>query len=324
MMAKKTSWTYKKAGVDIAAGDALVDRIKKRLPGIGDFAGLFPFPSGMKKPYLVGCTDGVGTKLKIAQELDGHDTIGIDLVAMNVNDLICTGARPLFFLDYFATGHLNVRVAERVIQGMIAGCDQAGCHLIGGETAEMPGFYKPGEYDLAGFAVGVVDGERRVRNDKIKPGDVLLGLPSSGVHSNGYSLVRALFRGDALRKWKSALLAPTKIYVKPTLAALKKFPGAIKGIAHITGGGLVENIPRFLPKNCDAILHLATWPMLPVFNEIRRRGDVADAEMYRTFNMGLGLVLAVAREKAAAIKKFLSPCYEVGRVEKGNRVVHLR
>ena len=323
-MATKKNWTYKKAGVDIEAGDALVDRIKKRLPAIGDFAGLFPFPAGMKKPYLVGCTDGVGTKLKIAQELGAHDTIGIDLVAMNVNDLICTGARPLFFLDYFATGHLDVGVAERVIDGMIDGCKQAGCALIGGETAEMPGFYKPGEYDLAGFSVGVVDGADRVRNDKIKPGDVLLGLPSSGVHSNGYSLVRVLFRGADLKKWGKALLAPTKIYVKPVLAALKKFPGAIKGVAHITGGGLLENVPRFLPKNCDAVFQLATWPLPEVFNEIRRRGNVSDNEMYRTFNMGLGLVLAVSREKADAVKKALAPCYEVGRVEKGKRVVQFR
>ncbi len=323
-MATKKSWTYKKAGVDIVAGDALVDRIKKRLPAIGDFAGLFPFPKGLKNPYLVGCTDGVGTKLKVAQELGRHDTIGIDLVAMNVNDLICTGARPLFFLDYFATGRLDVGVAERVINGMIDGCKQAGCALIGGETAEMPGFYKPGEYDLAGFAVGVVDEPQRVRNETIRPGDVLLGLPSSGVHSNGYSLVRVLFRGADLKKWGTALLAPTKIYVKPVLAALAKYPGAIKGVAHITGGGITENVPRFLPKNCDAVFHLATWPLPEVFSEIRRRGNVTDDEMYRTFNMGLGLVVAVAPDKAAAVKKALAPCYVVGQVEKGTRVVRYR
>ena len=324
-MEKKNNkgWTYKKAGVDIDAGDALVDRIKKKLPAIGDFAGLFPFPRGYKKPYLVGCTDGVGTKLKIAQDLDVHDTIGIDLVAMNVNDLVCGGARPLFFLDYFATGHLDVDTAEKVIGGMIEGCRQAGCALIGGETAEMPGFYKPEEYDLAGFAVGVVDESQRVRNDKIKPGDVLLGLPSSGVHSNGYSLVRVLFRGPDLKKWGKALLAPTKIYVKPVLNALQKHRGAIKGIAHITGGGLLENVPRFLPKNCDAVFHTASWPLPEVFAEIRKRGNVSDIEMFRTFNMGLGLVLAVSREKAAAVKKLLEPCFEVGRVEKGARAVRL-
>ena len=319
----KTSWTYKKAGVDIDAGDALVDRIRKKLPAIGDFAGLFPLPKGLKKPYLVGCTDGVGTKLKIAQDLDVHDTIGIDLVAMNVNDLICCGARPLFFLDYFAAGKLEVDVAEKVIGGMIYGCRQAGCALIGGETAEMPGMYPPGEYDLAGFAVGVVDDRDRVRNEKIRPGDVLLGLPSSGVHSNGYSLVRVLFRGADLKKWGKALLAPTTIYVKPVLAALRKYPGAIKGLAHITGGGLLENVPRFLPKNADAVFHVATWPLPPVFAEIRRRGNVADEEMFRTFNMGLGMVLAVAPEKADAVRKALAPCFEVGRVEAGRRRVRL-
>jgi phosphoribosylformylglycinamidine cyclo-ligase len=319
----KTSWTYKKAGVDIDAGDALVDRIRKKLPAIGDFAGLFPLPKGLKKPYLVGCTDGVGTKLKIAQDLDVHNTIGIDLVAMNVNDLICCGARPLFFLDYFAAGKLEVNVAEKVIGGMIDGCRQAGCALIGGETAEMPGMYPDGEYDLAGFAVGVVDDRDRVRNEKIRPGDVLLGLPSSGVHSNGYSLVRVLFRGADLKKWGKALLAPTTIYVKPVLAALRKFPGAIKGLAHITGGGLLENVPRFLPKNTDAVFHVATWPLPPVFAEIRRRGNVADEEMFRTFNMGLGMVLAVAPEKADAVRKALAPCFEVGRVESGRRRVRL-
>lgn len=317
------SWTYKKAGVDIDAGDALVDRLRKRLPAIGDFAGLFPVPGGLKKPYLVGCTDGVGTKLKIAQDLNSHDTIGIDLVAMNVNDLICCGARPLFFLDYFAAGKLEVRVAEKVINGIIDGCRQAGCALIGGETAEMPGMYPAGEYDLAGFSVGIVDEKDRVRNERIKPGDVLLGLPSSGVHSNGYSLVRVLFRGADLKKWGKKLLAPTRIYVKPVLNALAKHPGAIKGIAHITGGGLLENVPRFLPKNCDAVFHPATWPLPEVFAEIRRRGNVADAEMYRTFNMGLGMVLAVAPEKAAAVRKLLAPCYEVGRVESGKRAVRL-
>jgi phosphoribosylformylglycinamidine cyclo-ligase len=320
-MAKK--WTYKKAGVDIEAGDALVDRIRKRLPAIGDFAGLFPFPKGLKKPYLVGCTDGVGTKLKIAQALGVHDTVGIDLVAMNVNDLICSGARPLFFLDYFAAGHLNVNTAEKVIEGIIEGCRQAGCALIGGETAEMPGFYRPGEYDLAGFSVGVVDDSARVRNDRIRSGDVLLGLSSSGVHSNGYSLVRALFRGAALKKWGRALLAPTRIYVKPVLAALKKFPGAINGIAHITGGGLLENVPRFLPRGLDAVFHTATWPLPEVFGEIRRRGNVADEEMFRTFNMGLGMVLAVRREKAAAVQKSLADCHFVGYIDKGRRRVRL-
>jgi phosphoribosylformylglycinamidine cyclo-ligase len=315
------SWTYKKAGVDIEAGDALVDRIRKKLPAIGDFAGMLPLPGGMKQPMIVGCTDGVGTKLKIAQELNRHDTIGVDLVAMSVNDLICCGARPLFFLDYFATGRLSVGVAEKVIDGIIRACKDSDCALIGGETAEMPGFYKPGEYDLAGFAVGVVDKAKRLDNSKIKPGDVLLGLPSSGVHSNGYSLVRALFKGKDLRKWGAKLLAPTKLYVRPVMKALAAFPGAVKGVAHITGGGLTENVPRFLPKTCDAVFHLASWPVPEVFAEIRRRGRVEEAEMFRTFNMGLGMVLAVDPAKADALRKLLAPCFEVGRVEKGKRIV---
>ncbi len=315
-------WTYKKSGVDIDAGDALVDRIRRRVPSIGDFAGLFPFPrNGYKKPYLVGCTDGVGTKLKVAQELNVHDTIGIDLVAMNVNDLICCGAKPLFFLDYFAAGKLDVDVADQVVQGIIRGCREAECALIGGETAEMPGMYKPGEYDLAGFAVGVVDESERVDNRRIKAGDVLLGLPSSGVHSNGYSLVRALFKGRDLKTWGKKLLAPTRIYVRPVRRALKAFPGAIKGMAHITGGGLLENVPRFLPKKLDAAFFRASWPVPEVFTELRRRGRVEEAEMFRTFNMGLGLVLAVSREKADGLQKLLAPCYRVGRVEPGGQKV---
>lgn len=318
-----TKWTYKKSGVDIDAGDALVDYIRKKNPAIGDFAGLFPMPGGMKKPCLVGCTDGVGTKLAIAQELGMHDTIGIDLVAMNVNDLICCGAKPLFFLDYYASGKLDLKTAKRVLNGIVAGCKESDCILIGGETAEMPGMYPVGEYDLAGFAVGVVDQEKRVRNDKIKAGDVLLGLPSSGVHSNGYSLVRALFKGKDLRKWGKKLLAPTKLYVRPIVKTLAKFPGAVKGIAHITGGGLLENVPRFLPKNLDAVIFRATWPVPEVFTEMQRRGNVDDREMFRTFNMGLGMVLAVDPKMADAVQKFLKPCYRVGRVSPGKRLVRL-
>ena len=317
------SWTYKKSGVDIDAGDALVDFIRTKNSAIGDFAGLFPMPKGMKKPMLVGCTDGVGTKLKIAQDLGVHGTIGIDLVAMNVNDLICCGAKPLFFLDYFASGKLELPVAKKVIEGIMEGCRQADCLLIGGETAEMPGMYPKGEYDLAGFAVGAVDDVRRVRNDKIRPGDVLLGLPSSGVHSNGYSLVRAIFKGKALKQWGKKLLAPTKIYVRPVLKALAAHPGAVKGLAHITGGGLLENVPRFLPKGTDAVIFKASWPVPEVFTELQRRGGVAEPEMFRTFNMGLGMVLAVERSKAPAVRRQLAPCFEIGRVEKGAGIVRL-
>ncbi len=322
-MPKTSSWTYKKSGVDIDAGDALVDYIRKKNPAIGDFAGLFPMPKGYKRPNLVSCTDGVGTKLKIAQELGVHDTIGIDLVAMNVNDLICCGAKPLFFLDYFAAGKLELPVAKKVLDGIVEGCRQAQCLLVGGETAEMPGMYPKGEYDLAGFSVGLVDEADRVRNDKIKPGDILLGLPSSGVHSNGYSLVRALFKGKDLKKWGKKLLAPTKIYVRPVLKALAAFPGAIKGLAHITGGGLLENVPRFLPEGTDALFFKGSWPVPEVFTEMERRGKVEEKEMFRTFNMGLGMVLAVERSKAVAVRRLLSPCYEVGRVEKGARSVRL-
>ncbi|MBI4395630.1 MAG: phosphoribosylformylglycinamidine cyclo-ligase [Elusimicrobia bacterium] len=316
------SWTYKKSGVDIDAGDALVDHIRKRIPSIGDFAGLFPLPkNGRGQSYLVGCTDGVGTKLKVAQELGLHDTIGIDLVAMNVNDLLCCGAKPLFFLDYYAAGKLDLKVAKRVVDGIIRGCREADCLLIGGETAEMPGMYPAGEYDLAGFAVGLVNEAERVRNERIKPGDVLLGLPSSGVHSNGYSLARALFKGKDLKKWGKKLIEPTRIYVRPVRKALAAHPGAIKGLAHITGGGLLENVPRFLPKKTDAVLYKASWPVPEVFTEMQRRGRVDENEMFRTFNMGLGMVLAVSREKAQAVKKLLEPCYEVGRIQTGSRIV---
>ena len=317
----KKSWTYKKSGVDIDTGDALVDYIQKKNPSVGDFAGLFPLPKGLKNPRIVACTDGVGTKLAIAQELGIHHTVGIDLVAMNVNDLICCGAKPLLFLDYFACGKLELGVAKKVLDGIMEGCRQGECKLIGGETAEMPGMYPPGEYDLAGFAVGVLDERDRVRNDRIKPGDVLLGLPSTGVHSNGFSLVRALFKGRDLKKWGQKLLAPTKIYVKDVRRALARFPGAIKGLAHITGGGLTENVPRFLPKGADAVIFRASWPVPEVFTEMRKRGSVSEGEMFRTFNMGLGLVLAVERGKAEALRKFLAPCFEVGRVESGSRVV---
>jgi phosphoribosylformylglycinamidine cyclo-ligase len=275
----------------------------------------------LKNPRIVACTDGVGTKLAIAQELGIHHTVGIDLVAMNVNDLICCGAKPLLFLDYFACGKLELGVAKKVLDGIMEGCRQGECKLIGGETAEMPGMYPPGEYDLAGFAVGVLDERDRVRNDRIKPGDVLLGLPSTGVHSNGFSLVRALFKGRDLKKWGPKLLAPTKIYVTDVRRALARFPGAIKGLAHITGGGLTENVPRFLPKGADAVIFRASWPVPEVFTEMRKRGVVSEGEMFRTFNMGLGLVLAVERGKAEALRKFLAPCFEVGRVESGSRVV---
>lgn len=310
--------TYKKAGVDIEAGDALVDRIKRLSPVIGGFAGLLPFPKDeFKEPLLVGCTDGVGTKLKIAFLADRHDTVGIDLVAMNVNDLLCCGALPLFFLDYFACGKLHVDVAEKVIKGIVEGCRQSDCILLGGETAEMPGFYKPGEYDLAGFAVGAVDKHKVIDGGKVGPGDVVLGIPSSGLHSNGYSLVRKLFSTKELqRRWKE-FLAPTKIYVKALQPFIKSGAPSIKAMAHITGGGFTENIPRAIPKGLRARIHPRSWPMPELFREIQNRSKLPDEEMFRTFNMGIGFALIVAPSDVAVFEERLAPLYSIGVVERG-------
>jgi phosphoribosylformylglycinamidine cyclo-ligase len=317
--------TYKMAGVDIDAGNALVKMIKKSAPWIGGFSGVVELPNGHKKPVLVGTTDGVGTKVKIAQALGIHDTIGIDLVAMNVNDLICVGAKPLFFLDYFATGKLDVGVAHKVIQGIFKGCRIAGCRLLGGETAEMPGMYKPGEYDLAGFAVGIADKSKVLNGRGVKPGDVLIGLPSSGVHSNGYSLVRKLFRPPEVRKLRKILLAPTVIYVKKILKLLSH-PGlrdSVRGIAHITGGGFQDNIPRVIPRGFQIRVRKNSWPKPEIFNLIQKRSGLPDEEMYRTLNMGIGLVLVVDRKKAEAVRRFLKPAYEIGVIERGNKGVIL-
>jgi len=314
--------TYKTAGVDVDAGNALVDRIKKMTTGIGGFAGLYPMPKGFKNPQLVGCTDGVGTKLKIAFLTNQHDTVGIDLVAMNVNDLLCCGARPLFFLDYFACGKLNVDVAENVIKGIVEGCRQAECKLLGGETAEMPGFYEAGEYDLAGFATGVVDKSRVIDGRTIKPGDIVLGLPSSGFHSNGYSLVRKVFPEAELKhRWKE-FLAPTIIYhktLKPLLWGKK--PSVIKGMAHITGGGFIDNIPRVLRKGLQICIQRGSWPVPEIFLEVQRRARLPDAEMYRTLNMGIGLIMVVAPKDVATIEKKIKTVYRIGVVEKGGQEI---
>ncbi|MCC7040215.1 MAG: phosphoribosylformylglycinamidine cyclo-ligase [Burkholderiales bacterium] len=307
------SLSYRDAGVDIDAGDALVERIKpfarrtlrpEVLAGIGGFGGLIEIGKRFREPVLVASTDGVGTKLMLAQRAGRHDTIGIDLVAMSVNDILVQGAEPLFFLDYYACGKLDVDVAATVVQGIAAGCEEAGCALIGGETAEMPGMYPEGEYDLAGFAVGVVEKSRVIDGRDIAAGDVLLGLASSGPHSNGYSLVRRIlaasgaplttpFGSDSLG---AALLAPTRIYVKPMLATLAVV--LVKGMAHITGGGLVENVPRMLPAGTQARLVRATWPRPPIFDWLQEHGNVTDAEMHRVFNCGIGLVVAVAAADA--------------------------
>jgi phosphoribosylformylglycinamidine cyclo-ligase len=316
----RTPLTYRDAGVDIDAGDALVERIKPLarrtmrdgvLAGIGGFGALFEVPKRYREPVLVSGTDGVGTKLRLAFALDGHDTVGIDLVAMSVNDILVQGAEPLFFLDYFACGRLEVDVAARVVGGIAAGCEQAGCALIGGETAEMPGMYPDGEYDLAGFAVGAVEKSAIVDGRSIVPGDAVIGLPSSGAHSNGYSLVRRVieracggldsprmrddFHGAPLR---DAVLAPTRIYVKPVLSLLSAV--RVKGLAHVTGGGLVENVPRVLPDGCAAVLRRDAWTMPPLFSWLQREGGIADAEMHRVFNCGIGMVVVVDAADADA------------------------
>lgn len=320
--------TYKTAGVDIDAGNELVERIKKMAPRIGGFSDGMPLPKGIKKPIIVGCTDGVGTKLAIAQALKVHDTIGYDLVGMNVNDLICSGAQPLFFLDYFACGKLEVGVAETVIKGIVAACKESDCELLGGETAEMPGFYKPGEYDLAGFATGVVDADRKLNPKKtVKPGDVLLGIPSSGLHSNGYSLVRKVFNENEWEAKKKWLLAPTRLYVRPALKVLstvnKGKTQKAKGFVHVTGGGFIDNIPRILPEKMDAVIKLESWPMLPIFEEIAARASLTKEEMFRTFNMSIGLVAVLDSSVVESVKKIVGTSYVIGHVSKGKGEVRL-
>ncbi len=318
--------TYAQAGVSIDAGSELVRRIKKIVSAsklsksaIGGFSGLYPLPKGFGKGFLSGCCDGVGTKLKLAFLLNKHDTVGIDLVAMNVNDLICQGAKPLFFLDYFACGKLEVDTAEAVIRGIQNGCEQAGCILLGGETAEMPGFYAQGEYDLAGFSVGILKDKDTVKRSKVKAGDVVLGLASSGVHSNGFSLVRKIFSEDELRENGAALIEPTRIYVKKIMALLesKKLKGAVKAIAHITGGGWPENPPRVVPKGFQFEFKKGSWPILEIYQKMQRRGSVAESEMFRTFNMGIGLMLVVSEDKADAVRRFLKEGYFIGHIAKG-------
>src|SRR2546423_6304228 len=281
--------SYRDAGVDIDAGDALVEAIKpfarrtlrpEVLAGIGGFGALCELPKKYRQPVLVSGTDGVGTKLKLAFALGRHDTVGIDLVAMSANDVLVQGAEPLFFLDYFACGKLENRVAVEVVKGIARGCELAGCALIGGETAEMPGMYPAGEYDLAGFCVGVVEKERIVDGRAIVPGDALLGLASSGPHANGYSLIRKILEG-ARGKPPFDLLEPTRIYVKPVLALLEKLP--VKGIAHITGGGLLGNVPRVLPENTSARIVGAAWPRPEIFRWLQQEGNVAEEEMHRVF-----------------------------------------
>ena len=340
--------TYKDAGVDVERGYEAVRRMKQHvattfdenvLGGLGSFGGFYSIENEkMDKPVLVAGTDGVGTKLKLAFLMDKHDTVGIDCVAMCVNDVVCQGARPLIFLDYIATGYLDPEKVEKIVAGVAEGCRQAGCALIGGETAEMPDFYPAGEYDLAGFTVGLVDREKSISGERVREGDVLVGMASSGVHSNGYSLVRKLVLTEGRdlnapveafggKSWGETLLTPTKIYVKPALKACAA--ADVHGIAHITGGGFIENIPRILPDGLTAYIDLGTWPVLPVFTELQRLGGLTDRQIYNTFNMGIGMVFAVDAAEADAVIAALAACgesaYRIGEVgktgEDGERLV---
>ncbi len=328
--------SYKDAGVNISEADKLVDYLKTKNKAIGGFSGLMPLPKNIKKPLLVASTDGVGTKLLLAKSLKDYSTIGIDLVAMVVNDMAVSGARPLFFLDYYATGALKVKEARQVIDGILEGCRQAGCPLIGGETAELPGLYQPGDFDLAGFAVGVVDADKVITGKTVKPGDVVFGIASSGVHSNGYSLVRKVVEKSGASLNKKApglgnktlgktLLEPTRIYTSLVSKLITKVN--IKAIAHITGGGIVGNLNRVLPKKADAIVHEGLWPIPPIFEWLEENGPVDHNEMYKTFNMGLGLMGIVS---AAEIEKLIragkalgEEIYVVGTIEKGTGIVEI-
>ncbi|MCK8826881.1 phosphoribosylformylglycinamidine cyclo-ligase [Natroniella acetigena] len=336
--------SYKDAGVDIEAGDKAVAKLKddvqatfgpEVLTGLGGFGALFaPDLTDYQQPVLVSGTDGVGTKLKVAFMMEEHNTVGIDLVAMCVNDILAQGARPLFFLDYLATGKLDPDHVAEIVKGITAGCKQSEAALIGGETAEMPDFYQAGEYDLAGFVVGIVDKDKIITGDEIKPGDQIIGLGSNGIHSNGYSLVRKVFFekagygvNDQIDELGTTLgeelLKPTRIYVKPVLKLLEEYQ--IKGVAHITGGGLIENLPRILPDETKAVINQDSWEVQPVFNLMQELGAIEEKEMYRTFNMGIGMVLVVPEEEAEEViktaQKLGEAAYLIGEVKAGENKV---
>ena len=342
-MNQPPSLSYRDAGVDIDAGSALIDRIRPiasrtRRPGVldslGGFGALFELPlDRYRQPVLVAGTDGVGTKLRLALELGIHDTIGIDLVAMCVNDLVVQGAEPLFFLDYYATGKLDVDIATEVVRGIGNGCEQAGCALVGGETAEMPGMYSDHDYDLAGFCVGVVEKSKIIDGSRVRPGDVLLGLASSGPHSNGYSLIRKVLEvgnADLAQPFGDAtlgetLLAPTRIYVRSLLDLFSRTE--VHALAHITGGGLPENLPRVLPEGCHAVIERAAWQRPAIFDWLRDQGNIEEFELHRTFNCGIGMVLVVAEAEAEAARRQLhdsgETVWQIGRIEAGERGVTL-
>ena len=343
-MTKSYSDAYKSAGVDVTAGYKAVELMKKHvsrtttsgvLDSIGGFGGLFaPDMTGMKKPVLVSGTDGVGTKLKLAMLLDKHDTVGIDCVAMCVNDVVCAGAQPLFFLDYIACGKNNPEKIADIVKGVADGCVESGCALIGGETAEMPGFYPEDEYDLAGFTVGIVDEEKIIDKNNVKVGDVIVGLASSGVHSNGFSLVRKVFDIDAGTTLKDyadvlgkplgeALLTPTRLYVKPVLHVLKEVN--VKSIAHITGGGFYENLPRAYGETLNASITKGSWPILPIFNLLQEKGNIPEHDMFNTFNMGIGMAMIVSPEDVEKTMSILKEngvdAYQIGVMEEGDHSV---
>lgn len=328
----KNSVTYRQSGVDIDEADKLVDYLRTQNKAIGGFSGLMPIPRGYKKPLLVASTDGVGTKLLLAKMAGDYTTIGIDLVGMVVNDMLVCGGKPIFFLDYYATGKLKVSEARKVIDGILEGCQQANCPLIGGETAELPGLYAPGDFDLAGFGVGVVEADRVITGKNVRPGDAVFGIASSGLHSNGFSLARRVLtpdskslarkvpgtEGHTLRK---TLLTPTRIYVDLfTKLFAQKHP--IKALAHITGGGIPGNLNRVLPSKCDALIEEGTWPVPPIFQMIASEGPVIPEEMYKTFNMGLGMMGVIAPEHfnklSAACAKLGETLYCVGRISRGS------
>lgn len=346
MEKKAGGLTYREAGVDIDAGNKAVDLMKRHvratyrpevLGDIGGFGGLFALNNKYAEPVLVSGTDGVGTKLSVAFMMDKHDTIGQDAVAMCVNDILVQGAEPLFFLDYLAVGKLEPEKVADVVSGVAKACKESGCALIGGETAEMAGFYADGEYDIAGFAVGIVDKAKIITGEKVAPGDVLLGLPSTGLHSNGFSLVRKIcfdvkklsvqdFIPELGTKLGETLLVPTRLYPKVCLPVIEKFD--IHGMVHITGGGFYDNIPRILPENCSVEINTSAWPKPPIFALLQAWGQVAWPEMYRTFNMGIGMILAVTEDEAANLQAQLASqgekSYVIGKVVEGRREVHLQ
>ncbi len=344
--AERDGLTYRESGVDIEAGNEVVDRIRTHVLGThgpevldgshGGFGGMFRLGGDYRDPVLVAATDGVGTKLKIAFAAGIHDTVGIDLVAMCVNDILVCGARPIFFLDYIATGAVEPSAVEGIVKGIAAGCREAGCALLGGETAEMPGFYRPKEYDLAGFSVGVVERDQILDRSQVLAGDAVLGLSASGLHSNGFSLVRrALLEGDdplpldaRPEGWERVLaeelLVPTRIYVRAVLSAIEACPGAIRALSHITGGGLTENIPRVLPEGLGVRLDRTAWPRPPIFELIEERGRVATAEMDRVFNQGIGMVAIVVADRADEVRQALAEqgetVHRIGEVVAGEGV----